>query len=131
MNEYPDIKDKEDLEAFARIVAQERGRDILEINDLKRKYQTAYKSFGTITTGDIGANITALIDGTTADRTPSLPAASAVKGQVFNLKRIDSSTHTVVVDSSSGNIDNSSTLSLSALGSAIVQSDGSNFWIIG
>lgn len=63
--------------------------------------------------------------------TATLPSANTTWGEVYVIKKIDSSGHTVTVNTVSGLIDGSSSLTLSTQYQYIVvQSDGSNWQII-
>ena len=59
----------------------------------------------------------------------TLPDASANPGKVYYIKNT-SSIETILIYTLGGNIDTASSYSLPPLGSIIVQSDGSNWWVI-
>lgn len=131
MRDYPDFENKEDLDITVRHIIQERHRDIRRLRNQDRKQNLFYYDFTTITAdADIGDKAVSYIDCTSGNVTGTLPDASRVKGQIFIVKRIDSSGNTCTVDTNSGNIDGSASTTLSALGSIMVQSDGTDYYII-
>lgn len=132
MKPYNDVSGEKDLLQFALEAVQERPRDITEFDALASNVDLFYKSFESITaTADIGNFVTTFIDCTSGNVTGTLPDASLVAGQIFIVKRTDSSGNSVTIDTNAGNIDNSANKSLAALGQIIAQSDGSNYYIIG
>ena len=131
MREFPNVDTEKDLLEFARHLAQERHRDLANERNERLKQNLFYYDFTTISAdADIGDKVVTYIDCTSGNVTGTLPDASRVKGQILIVKRIDSSGNTCTVDTNAGNIDGSSSTTLSGLGSIAVQSDGSNYYII-
>jgi hypothetical protein len=71
-------------------------------------------------------------DATAGTVTYTLPAASGCQGRVYNIKKIDASANTVVIDgNASETIDGALTQTISTQWQCIsIQSDGSNWMII-
>lgn len=78
------------------------------------------------------ADYTILVDATAANRTITLPPSSANQGRVYNIKKIDVSINTVIIDPNGTElIDLQLTKVISSqFGNAQLQCDGSNWWII-
>jgi hypothetical protein len=61
----------------------------------------------------------------------TLPAVSKMVGKIVTVKRGNSTTHTVTISASAGNIDGAASTSLtSAYQSRRFFSDGSDYWLI-
>lgn len=75
---------------------------------------------------------TILVDATTTDTTITLPAVSTVQTNEFHVKKVDSSTNTVIIDgNASETIDGELTFILtSQYENLTIQSDGSNWHIL-
>ena len=75
---------------------------------------------------------TILVDSSGGERTITLPDMSSIPGLKYVVKKIDSSGNNVIVATTNGNIDGASTSTLSTQYKFVeVQSDGSNWYIIG
>jgi hypothetical protein len=76
-------------------------------------------------------NATILVNFPSAPFTVELPNATAITGQQFKIKKIDSSANAVTVTTTSAQtIDNASTYPLPTQYDGVtLQSDGSNWWI--
>jgi len=81
----------------------------------------------TVTTDDYSI----LVDASAANRTITLPAASSCAGLELNVKKIDSTAHTVTIGGGGSNIDGAATLVISVqYNSYYLQSDGTQWWVL-
>lgn len=73
-----------------------------------------------------------LASASTAALTVTLPHAAMATGQVFAIKKTDSTANAVTVEASSGNVDGAASVAMTTQNEAIhVVSDGTNYWVVG
>lgn len=87
----------------------------------------------TVSTNDsiISDDYTIFANASGGNITLTLPDASTVDGKIFIIKKIDSSTNTVTIDTGGENIDNNSTLVISNENDAKkLQSDNTNWYVL-
>lgn len=66
-----------------------------------------------------------------APMTVTLPSAASTRGALLIVKRTNTTTHTITVQASSGNIDGSASTALTTSLQAVrLISDGSNYWTV-
>ena len=123
---------------YVRVIAGGSSRSI-SLNNLATLINAlAGSTFAVITstTNYVATNATdiLLMDLTAGDLSATLPAATISEGKVIQIKKVDSSTNDITVQTEGGDIDGSTTVTMSGSGGAMpgasFVSDGTNWFIL-
>ena len=78
-----------------------------------------------------GVSATYLCNATAGSITITLPNPSGISGRLYNIKKVDASTNTVVISPTTGTIDGLSSKTLTTqYNNYCITTDGNNWWVI-
>lgn len=124
-------KEKFRLDATGLVVSTQVNTNATSTLQSKGSFSTNIVSTAAAYTA-LATDFTILADATSGAFTVTLPAAAAIKGRIYVIKKIDSSINAVTVDgNASETIDGATTKAITLqYSAAMIQSDGANWRII-